>query len=75
MPIADTAGAEFDVDGERALLLADHSSIWDREQGHSEYAVKLLNRVQRRLEDLFGHLEWRLFGDGFSVWELAIQNR
>ena len=23
----------------------------------------------------FGHVGWRLFGDGFSVWELAIQTR
>ena len=44
---------EFDVDGKRAFVLADYSHIWDRGQGRrSEYAVELLDHMERRLEDL-----------------------
>ena len=51
----DEEPAEFDLDRVRAVLLTDHSSIWDRGQGHrDEHAVKLLDQVQRRLEDLAG---------------------
>lgn len=45
--------APFDLDGKRALILADYSHIWDRGQGHrGEYAVELLDHLERRLEDL-----------------------
>ena len=89
----DEEVSEFNLDGERALLLTDYSHIWDGGRGHpGENAVALLDHVQQRLEDLaggkegaaelanlwtpsFGHVGWRLFGDGFSVWELAIQTR
>ena len=46
--------AEFDLDGERALILTDNSLIWwDRPERYpDEDAVELLDRVQERLEDL-----------------------
>ena len=45
--------AEFDLDGKRALVLADYSHVWDKGQSHrSEYAVELLDHMQRRLEEL-----------------------
>ena len=47
--------AEFDLDGERALLLTDYSYIWDGGRGHpGENAVALLDHVQQRLQDLAG---------------------
>ena len=49
---ADDA-AEFNLDGERARLLADHSQIWDQGQGYPDQdAIQLLDRVQQRLEEL-----------------------
>ena len=48
-----TSALEFDFDGERMLLLADNSHIWDEGQGHAdENAVHLLDHVQRWLEEL-----------------------
>ena len=45
--------AEFDLDEERARLLADYSHIWDRGQGYPDQdAIQLLDCVQRRLEEL-----------------------
>ncbi|MDE2763174.1 MAG: hypothetical protein OXK74_10370 [Gemmatimonadota bacterium] len=43
---------EFDLDGARARLLADHSRIWDRGQAHPhQHAIQLLDCVQRQLEE------------------------
>ena len=45
--------AEYDLDGVRACLLADHSRIWDHGQGYPhEDAIQLLDCVQRRLEGI-----------------------
>lgn len=42
----------FDLDGERARLLPDHSSFWDRRRRHRPHAVELLDHVQGWLEEL-----------------------
>ena len=42
----------FDLDGHRARLLPDHSSIWDRGQRHKPHAVELLDHVQAWLGEL-----------------------
>ena len=46
--------AEFDFRGERALIQADYSRLWDRGHGHPNEttAVELLDHVQQRLQDL-----------------------
>ena len=52
-PLPDEEAVEFDLDGERARLLADYSHIGDRGQGYpDQYAIQLLDRVQQRLEEL-----------------------
>ena len=52
-PLPDEDAVEFDLDGERARLLADYSHVGDRGQGYpDQYAVQLLDRVQQRLEEL-----------------------
>ena len=54
----DEEVSEFNLDGERALLLTDYSHIWDGGRGHpGENAVALLDHVQQRLEDLAGRKE------------------
>ena len=47
--------AEFDLDGERALLLTDNSRIWDGEQRYpDEDPIELLDQVEHQLENLAG---------------------
>ena len=51
LPEGDTV--EFDLDGQRARLVADYSHIWDRGQGYPDQdAIQLLDCVQQRLEEL-----------------------
>ncbi len=52
-PLPDEDAVVFDLDGERARLLADYSHVGDWGRGRpDQYAIQLLDRVQQRLEEL-----------------------
>ena len=54
-PVRDEESAVFDFDGERAVILRDQSFVWEQVHRHpGESAVDLLDRVERRLDELVG---------------------